>query len=220
MFRRRDCISTVRAVTICSRTQTFCSLTLRHVSATHKPHSGRNATQKDNAQHVWLGGTSKKPNTITSGYILSQSYSTWNGECILCSTWYRSLSGIMYITLLSYLQPEDGLWLTEKSSCVNKGNRFDVHRAVHRNIISVSKPTRCTNVSNLFYFGITLYMFRTVFSSIIRSSRLYIQQQPFVKQILLSAYQQADNSIFLTNGCCCMYSLELLMMDGKTIRNM
>ena len=30
---------------------------------------------------------------------------------------------------------------------------FDVHRAVHRNIISVAKPTRCTNVSNLFYFG-------------------------------------------------------------------
>jgi len=38
------------------------------------------------------------------------------------------------------------------------------------------KPTRCTNVSNLVYFGMTLYMFRTVFPSIIRSSRLYIQQ--------------------------------------------
>ena len=37
-------------------------------------------------------------------------------------------------------------------------------------------PTRCNNVSNLFYFGMTLYMFRTVFPSIIRSSRLYIQQ--------------------------------------------
>ena len=64
--------------------------------------------------------------------------------------------------------------------------KFDVHRAVHRNIISTLKPTRCTNVSNLFYFGLTLYMFRTVFLSIIMSSRLYIQQQAFVKQILLS----------------------------------
>ena len=36
----------------------------------------------------------------------------------------------------------------------------------------------------LFYFGMTLYMFRTVFPSIIRSSRLYIQQQAYVKQIL------------------------------------
>jgi len=45
-----------------------------------------------------------------------------------------------------------------------------------RIIICVVKPIICTNVSNLFYLGITLYMFRTVFPSIIRSSRLYIQQ--------------------------------------------
>jgi len=44
-------------------------------------------------------------------------------------------------------------------------------------------------------------MFRTVFPSIIRSSRLYIQQYVFDKV------------------CCRMYSLELLMMDGKTVRN-
>jgi hypothetical protein len=72
--------------------------------------------------------------------------------------------------------------------------------------VSTGKPTRCTNVSNLFYFGMLLFMFRAVFPSIFRSSRLYIEQQAFVKQILLSA--------------CCMYSLELLVMDGKTIRNM
>jgi len=76
---------------------------------------------------------------------------------------------------------------------------FDVHRAVHRDIISIVNPTRCTNVLNLFYFGMTIYMFRTVFPSIINSSRLYIQ---------------------LSNRYCCMYSLELLMMDGKTFRNM
>jgi len=59
--------------------------------------------------------------------------------------------------------------------------------AGHRIIISTVKPTRCINVSNLFYFGMTLYMFRTVFPSIIRSSRLYIQKQAYVKLILLSA---------------------------------
>jgi len=48
-------------------------------------------------------------------------------------------------------------------------------------------------------FGVTLYMFRTVFLSIIRSSRMYIQQQAYVKQILPS---------------------ELLMTDAKTVRNM
>jgi len=36
-------------------------------------------------------------------------------------------------------------------------------------------------------FGVTLYMFRTVFTYIIRSSRLYIQQLACVKEILLSA---------------------------------
>ena len=41
------------------------------------------------------------------------------------------------------------------------------------------------NVSNLFYFGMKFYMFRTVVLSIIRSSRLYIQQQAYVKRILL-----------------------------------
>ena len=36
------------------------------------------------------------------------------------------------------------------------------------------------NISNLFYFGIALYMFRTVSPSIIRSLRLYIQHQVYV----------------------------------------
>ena len=83
------------------------------------------------------------------------------------------------------------------------------------NSISIEKPTRCTNVSNLFYFGMTLYMFRTVFPSIINSSRLYIQQQSnrYCCTVLLASNQQ-----YLFD-CCCMYSLELLMMDGKTIRN-
>jgi len=40
---------------------------------------------------------------------------------------------------------------------------------------------------NFFYFRITIYMFRTVFPSIIRSSKLYIQQQVYVIQILLPA---------------------------------
>ena len=46
---------------------------------------------------------------------------------------------------------------------------------MHVCLIPIVKPTRCTNVSNLFYFGMTLYMFRTVFPSIISSPRLYIQ---------------------------------------------
>jgi hypothetical protein len=64
-------------------------------------------------------------------------------------------------------------------------------------LLSIVKPTRCTNFWNLFYFGITLYMFQMVFLSvIIRSSTLYIQQQAYVKQILLPACKQATVSVW------------------------
>ena len=40
-----------------------------------------------------------------------------------------------------------------------------------------SKTNQMHDISNLFYFGTTLYKFRTVSQSIIRSLRLYIQHQ-------------------------------------------
>ena len=44
-------------------------------------------------------------------------------------------------------------------------------------------------------------------------------------QLLQHMYTFTSNSTHLwiyglTNACCCMYSLELLMTDGKTVRNM
>jgi len=38
------------------------------------------------------------------------------------------------------------------------------------------------NISNLFYFGTTLYVFRTVFPSFIRGIRLHIRHQEYVIQ--------------------------------------
>jgi len=38
----------------------------------------------------------------------------------------------------------------DSASNYKKTLRFVVHRAVHRSVISIVKPTRCTNVSNLF----------------------------------------------------------------------
>jgi hypothetical protein len=58
-------------------------------------------------------------------------------------------------------------------------NRYDVCRTVHRNIF-YSKTKQMYNISNLFYFGTTFYVFRTVSLSIIRSLRLYIQHQVYV----------------------------------------
>ena len=54
----------------------------------------------------------------------------------------------------------------------------------HLDIYFYSKTNQMHNISNLFYFRTTLYMFRTVFSSIIRSLRLYIQHQVYVIQVL------------------------------------
>ena len=85
-------------------------------------------------------------------------------------------------------------------------------------------------LSQIIYSCKMLYMFRTVFPSIIRSSRLHIQQQAYVKQLLLaglrlnccsiSSQLPAGSSSCLTYACFYMCSLELLMMDGKTVRNM
>jgi hypothetical protein len=47
-----------------------------------------------------------------------------------------------------------------------------------------SKTNQMHNISNLFYFGTTFYMIRTVFPSIIRSLRLYIQHLVYVIQVL------------------------------------
>ena len=60
------------------------------------------------------------------------------------------------------------------------------------------------NISNLFYFGTTLCMFRTVSLSIIRSLRLYIHSIRYMSYRL---------------GGCLLASLRLLM-DGETVRNM
>jgi len=97
----------------------------------------------------------------------------------------------------------------------------------------------------------TLCVFRTVFPSIIRDSKLHIQQRYYVKQLLLHA-SIGDEMEFLWNAlrvsdglsihhqglktactataylkqllfriyCCCIHSFELLMIDGKTVRNM
>ena len=77
---------------------------------------------------------------------------------------------------------------------------FCVHRAVHPNIISTVKPTRYTNVSNLFYFEMTLYMFRTAVPSIIRSARLMMIMCQTDTAVCLANRQQ-----YLFDKCLLLY---------------
>jgi len=55
-----------------------------------------------------------------------------------------------------------------------------------------SKTNQTHNISNLFYFGTTLYMFRTVSPLIIRSLRLYIQHHT-LHVLWLLASKQSQN---------------------------
>ena len=66
-------------------------------------------------------------------------------------------------------------------------------------------------------------MFRTVFPSIIRSLSLYIQQQAYVKQILLSgtgsiSYPLASRQQYLFDKCLLLYVQAWTPDDGRKDR--
>jgi len=108
---------------------------------------------------------------------------------------------------------EDG----RKTLLSNVGS-FNIHSYVLRQYIRRVQPTRW-NISQLIYFCKTLYMFQTVFPSIIRSTKLHIQRQVFVRPLLLLAASlarlAAGSSIGLINAWRCMCSFVLLMMSGN-----
>jgi len=76
---------------------------------------------------------------------------------------------------------------TKTRLCTNnlRSLSFDVHRSMHRNILRYNQQD--APLSQNIYSRKTLYMFRTVFPSTIRSSKLHIRQQACVKQLLLPA---------------------------------
>ena len=63
-------------------------------------------------------------------------------------------------------------------------------------------------------------MFRTVSLSIIRSLKLYTQQQVYVTQVKPTSCQQAVIITCMTYTYCRADGARLLMMDRETIRNM
>jgi len=56
-----------------------------------------------------------------------------------------------------------------------------------RNIISIVKANRCTNVSNLFYFGMTLHV----------SYRLSVHHQEFKTVHTVTGIYQTDTAVCL-----------------------
>jgi len=51
------------------------------------------------------------------------------------------------------------------------------------------------------------------------SDGFFVHHQEFKTDTAVCLLASSQH-ICLTNAGCCMYSLELLMMDGKTVRNM
>jgi len=86
---------------------------------------------------------------------------------------------------------------------VTAGARFLRDKAVAlgetiRDHILRVQPTRC-NVSQFIYFCTTLYMFQTVFPSIIRSSNLHIQRQTNIATCCQPSRLAAGSSNGLTH---------------------
>jgi len=67
------------------------------------------------------------------------------------------------------------------------GPLFDVHMAVHRNIIPIVKPTRCNDVSNLFILENTLHV----------SDGLSVHHQEFKTIHIATGICQTDTAVCL-----------------------
>jgi len=92
--------------------------------------------------------------------------------------------------------------------------KMSISLMLHQVYFSIVKQTICT-IFRVYWKS--LYMFRTVFPSIIRSS-MYISYR--LVDCMLACPVACSQLTCMTYTWCCMYSLELLMMDGKTVRNM
>ena len=123
-------------------------------------------------------------------------------------------SGARVIAILSWKKP-DRTWLYEHEMlvptfsqasgyaekhwiiCRVRRSKFDVHRAVHLNIIPIVKPTRCTSVLNLFI----LERYSTCFGRPFRPSS-GVQDCKHSNKHMSNSYccLQADSSNCLTCG--------------------
>ena len=117
--------------------------------------------------------------------------------------------------------------LCKKLYLLNRHYRTDVHRAMHHNIISTVKPTRCTNVSNLFilerrstFFGQSFHPSSAVQDCTYSNRHLSNGYCCLLASgyLLVSRYPLASRQQCLYDSN--VYSLELLMTDGKTVQNM
>jgi hypothetical protein len=85
---------------------------------------------------------------------------------------------------IDWFLPRTSYHIDSPSSCllllINPFTLPLLHTADYQKRISIANQPDAA-VFQIYLFDLTIYMFRTVLPSIIRSSRLYIQQQVYVK---------------------------------------
>jgi hypothetical protein len=180
-------------------------------------------------------------------YVCEQAY-VWTGMCVnKC------------VCVNSYVCEQVCVWT---GMCVNRYVCEQVYVWTGMNPV-IHFYSKTSWMHNFRVYWISLYMFRTVFPSVIRSPRLYTQRQVYVRQVLwLLASKQffgfigyhstcfgrsfrlssevldcthsvrcmsdtfcgcllaSSHRTCMTYTCRCIYSLGLLMTEGKTVRNM
>jgi hypothetical protein len=96
-------------------------------------------------------------------------------------------------------------------------SKADVHRTVHHNIFLWYNQQDAPD-SQIIYSCKMLYMFQMVFPPIIWSSKLHIQQQAYVKQLLLPA--ASSNGVKNTRFCrySCLRSWWWVVIPPETCR--
>ena len=97
----------------------------------------------------------------------------------------------------------------------------------HKQCVLKVQPTRC-DISQFIYSCKTLYMFQTGFQFIIRSSKLHIQRQVFVRPLLLPAAITLDpwrgitsNLVSLSSQTACIFLFfcSLFISNQKKIQS-
>jgi hypothetical protein len=92
--------------------------------------------------------------------------------------------------------------------------------------ISIAKTTRCTSYSNYLFLQDTVHVPDGL--SVHHQELKTVHTATGICQAGTASGDEMErqfhlvpvSSICLTYACCCMYSLELLMVDEKTVRNM
>jgi hypothetical protein len=149
------------------------------------------------------------------------------------NTLYRRISvnaSFLFVTLLPKCHSHYPL--PPNSTLISGTHIYQIPHNLLRNIFLQYNQQDAPVISN--YSCKTLHMFRTVFPSIIRSSKLRIQQRYMSNSccyLLLSGMKWNSIEFHLISDSsryqqlfdiysCCIRSFELLTMDGKTVRNM